>query len=100
MNPFKIVLPEQVGAGQVHIGDLDVSAHIYGVELATQVGQVTDLLLNMRPPAGTTVDGEARIRIDGTLAALLVSIGWTPPRDDTPRLVVAAPLPWPEKEES
>lgn len=76
------------GLATIEIDGQDVSDAIRGFTLTSQVGNRHQLTLDLLIDTGEA-DGEVQAHIPDATAALLRSLGWTPPDDrrPTPRLV-------------
>jgi len=81
------------GFGRFYVGGKDVSKLINEVTITTRVGKKTtvtwgDVRTDLRIEVGSPVlamiaDGERWLRLNDTQRSALISLGWTPPADES-----------------
>lgn len=72
------------GKGHLQVGDMDLSRLTRGFALQAGVGEVTRLSLDLQLFHGAVLKGGAVVEVGAETAALLVELGWTPPKLPAP----------------
>lgn len=76
--PVRVRL-DGAGVGSVEVAGTDVSHNVRGVSFRTYAGDIPHVELELLPRA-FELDAEARVQVDRDAHAVLVALGWTPPR--------------------
>lgn len=92
MAHIKITTDRLSTNSKVEIDGLDVAGSCKGVMFSAYLGEPAEVHLDL-VLRGSTVEGEARIRIDPHTAAILKAAGWTPPG---PKGLLSGDHPYPD----
>lgn len=83
MSAIQIHLPTAIPGGKklVALDGIDITDSLVGIGFTARTGELNRAVLELHLPVAE-INGEARVEVDAQQQALLLALGWTPPKGE------------------